>query len=117
VDEGDAARVDDGGTDWHYAVWGSSETDVYVASGGVILYSAGDTHWTIQTQGTTVFHGFAGRSATDIYAVGTGGLIVHSTGAGTWTPVPTVGNGSNRAVWGASDTDVFIAGMQVVHGP
>jgi photosystem II stability/assembly factor-like uncharacterized protein len=50
-------------------------------------------------------------NGSDIYVVGGGGLIVHSTDAGvSWTPETGAPNADLFAVWGASGTDVWAVG-------
>jgi hypothetical protein len=50
-----------------------------------------------------------GLSATDVYAVGDGGIFAHYSGA--WTQLASVPGGKNlHGVWASSDTDVFAVG-------
>jgi all-beta uncharacterized protein len=56
------------------------------------------------------FYGVWGSSATNVYAVGEFGTVVHWDGA-VWSPVdgiPTLH--TLNAIWGASATDVFVVG-------
>lgn len=114
------------------AIWGSSATDIYVVGGDwvmmggsgrsvpAIFHSSGTGDWEMQTLrrpdgGTPEFHdtyylrGIWGSSATDIYAVGENGLILHSTGDGTWTTQGLAVFQLND-VWGSSATDIYAVG-------
>lgn len=51
-------------------------------------------------------HKIWGADATHLYAVG-GGVILFSTGNGTWTPQLTVTTEAISAVWGLSATSVY----------
>ena len=54
--------------------------------------------------------GVWGSSAADVYAVGLGGLPLHSTGNGTWTPQTANTLSGFDGVWGSSSTDVYAVG-------
>src|SRR5262249_311307 len=77
------------------AVWGSSSSDVYVASVSSEVYHRGsDARWRPQQTTAVNMQDIWGTSATDIYAIGTG-KIFHSTGDGVWTEQPApVANGA-----------------------
>jgi hypothetical protein len=56
------------------------------------------------------FNGIWGSSAADIYAAGAGGVIVHSTGNGTWAVQTSPTTNSLNAIWGSSASDVYAVG-------
>ncbi|MBX3209637.1 MAG: hypothetical protein KF764_31680 [Labilithrix sp.] len=58
-----------------------------------------------------------GSSATDVWAVGSGGTIAHWDGA-AWKVVPSNTGDTLTAVWGSSATDVWIGGSTatILHG-
>jgi hypothetical protein len=56
-------------------------------------------------------YGIYGFSESDIYAVGDGGTILHSTGTGVWTQQPVAGvTTALNAVGGASPDEVYAVG-------
>ena len=94
----------------YFKVWGTSSSDVFVCGeGGTVIHFDGHT-WTSQPTGepasTTLFT-VAGRSPTDVYAVGGFGhpVALHYDGT-AWSPVsdPTLGTASSLAGV-AVDTD------------
>jgi uncharacterized protein YjdB len=54
-------------------------------------------------------NGVWGTSATNVYAVGNGGTILHYDGA-SWTSMVSGSSANLNAVWGTSATDVFAVG-------
>jgi hypothetical protein len=60
-----------------------------------------------------------GSGASDIYAVGYNGRILHSTGNGDWTPLVSGTAHHLRGVWGRGPDDVFAVGEAgvVLHHP
>lgn len=50
-----------------------------------------------------------GSAANDVYAVGAGGVVLHSTGDGTWT-IQRKGGGSLEGIWGATAASVYAVG-------
>jgi len=127
------------GTDWTVlqqmrnvsfnGIWGESGDDVFVAGASVQFYSTGgpfiteglryyprifrdanDT-WSevfrLDTEGTV--NDLWGSSDTDVYAVGSDGLIVHFDG-NEWTEMTKVTSAGLQAVWGSSGRDVFAVG-------
>src|SRR5438477_52756 len=52
-----------------------------------------------------------GASATDIYAVGNPGVILHSAGDGTWTPQTSpITTGKFAGAWGSGAGDLYVVG-------
>jgi hypothetical protein len=88
--------------------------DVYVTgSDNVILHLVAGS-WIWQTpMGTTVLTSVWGISG-NIWAVGSGGVILHSTGNGSWTPDTSNTVANLTAVFGTGPTDVWAAGSGVV---
>jgi len=107
-------------------LWGISETDVFAVGGeggcwdvnlcfgyGIILHYGG-TSWDTMSasEETEVLTGVWGSSASDVFAVGEGGTILHYDGA-TWTM--TLEGKSLNDIWGSSAEDVFAAGEGILH--
>jgi hypothetical protein len=111
------------------SVWGSSATDVFVAGFqveetdedflvfGTIFHFDG-TGWSRVTlpPGVGVLHEIWGSSASDVFAVGDDGVIVHFDGS-QWTSTKPTGKGL-IGVWGFSPGDVFAVGEggTILHG-
>ena len=55
-----------------------------------------------------------GSSASDVYAVGSGGKILHSTGLNNWSLSPSGTIAHLYGVWGSSASNVFAVGYQGV---
>jgi hypothetical protein len=60
---------------------------------------------------TSLLHGIWGSSATDVFAVGVGGTILHYDG-NTWNTIASTTTGNLCGVWGSSGSDVFAVGEQ-----
>jgi hypothetical protein len=96
-----------------YALWGTSDTDIYAAGnlGKLIHYNG--TSWSAVTSGTLLpLHGLWGTASTDVYAVGGNtaqGTILHY-GGGTWVTLVSDAASVLRAVWGSSSTDIYVVG-------
>jgi hypothetical protein len=98
-------------------IWAASLTDVYVAADrqvasvnhGVMLHFDG-ANFTEQTlpAGVEQLDSVWGTSATNIYAISRDGLLLHSTGDGTWTAVTLPAGALANDVWGAAE-DLFVA--------
>jgi hypothetical protein len=69
-------------------------------------------------EATRGLSGVWGSSASDVFAVGSSGLILHYDGT-SWTPMPLQSAGQPedlRRVWGSSGTDVFaVGGSTLLH--
>jgi photosystem II stability/assembly factor-like uncharacterized protein len=104
-------------------MWGSSTSELYVFGGdrasdevfhAAILHSRdGGATWTRETVpgDTTSITAMWGSTASDVYAVGKQGAILHSTGSGTWQVQRTASAGLS-GVWGSSATDVYAVGAR-----
>jgi len=100
-------------------IWASSSTDVYIVgytqtagvNSPVILHSNGNpaAGWVPQTVPLTsdILTYIWGRSATDIYVVSSRGVLLHSTGDGTWTAVTLPPGVRATSVYGQPD-DLFV---------
>jgi hypothetical protein len=101
-------------------VWGSGASDVYaVGKAGVILHSAGDGTWQVQTTtiGATLdFYAVWGSARDDVWVVGDNGLIIRSAGVGVWdtTNFGSTFNANLRSVWGSSSGDVYAVGVGAI---
>jgi len=66
--------------------------------------------WSQETSNVSVTLFAIWRVGTDLYAVGDGGVIIHSSGSGTWTALASPTSDSLFATSGLSDSIVFAAG-------
>lgn len=66
--------------------------------------------WTTESAGSAALASVWGSSANDVYAVGAGGTIVHSTGDGKWTAIASGCSDDLHDVWGSSASDIYIVG-------
>jgi hypothetical protein len=100
-------------------VWGSSADDIYTVGGtggsSAVLHSTNrGASWTVTPAGT--FGGgfnlndISGTSASDVYVVGPGGRIYHSTGADIWTAENSPTTQELLGVWGIPGGDVYAVG-------
>lgn len=93
---------------------GSTTPDGSAVDGNVDLYTPPDLlpAWSIETIPSSVplVDSIWGSSATDIYAVGEAGNVIHTDGSGLWTADGTTSTNSLNAVWGVSATEVYVAG-------
>jgi hypothetical protein len=81
----------------------------------VDLAAGEPTGWQKQPSGTTQnLNGLWGSSATDLYAVGNAGTIVHSRGDGQWIAQTSGTTATLNAIWGSSTTDLYVAGESIV---
>lgn len=93
-----------------YAVFGLSGSDVYVAGANDVVAHRASGSWLVQTaNGTTELHGLGG-AAGELWAVGSGGTILHSTGGGSWSPVTSGVGVTLRGVFATAANDVWIVG-------
>ncbi|HZS41762.1 MAG TPA: hypothetical protein VFF06_33265 [Polyangia bacterium] len=100
---------------WVYA---ADATNIYVVGDHGIFYSTANGSWSNQLPGT-LWESVWASSPTDIFAVGAGGTIKHSTGtAGSWADQNSGVIGLLRSVYGTSASDVYAVGAQnsIVHG-
>jgi photosystem II stability/assembly factor-like uncharacterized protein len=67
--------------------------------------------WQVEPSGTTAdLSGVWGASDGDVYAVGSGGTVVHLAG-GVWSPAASGVTDDLHAVWGSSASDVYAVGV------
>lgn len=103
------------------AVWGTDSSNVYFTGGTgtgyrtpyVVHGPSTPAEETMPTFSDGFLHNIFdvwGSSATDLYAVGNGYAIYHSTGDGTWTQQtgPSGGN-TFEDVWGSGPNDIYLA--------
>jgi len=112
-----------------YAVWGTDPNDVYVAGKGGILARYDGVAWKV-IAGPVVgnLRAVWGSSATDIWAVGEKARIYHSSGDGSWGPVPIepyqpdIKQDPKKieqdlyAIWGSGKDDIWAIGAPDKHG-
>lgn len=103
------------------AVWGASESDVFVAGFrvdqrgvdfdvfGVILHYDGTTWSPMPLPRTGVLNGIWGTSGSDVFAVGDDGAVLHYDGRQWSLTTPT--DQTLLDVWGDSPSDVFAVGL------
>jgi hypothetical protein len=87
-------------------VWGTSSTNVWVASqlGNVSNYSG--SSWTVTNTTQPGFNGISGSSSSNIYAVGTSGAISQYNGS-SWAKKTSGTMANLMAVWTASSSVAF----------
>lgn len=104
------------------AIWGSGSGNVYAAGGktgatpgALILHSTGTGTWTPAYTDTSSksFLSISGSGPSDIYAVGYGGRIFHSTDGAVWTAQTTGQTGDLYGVWAGSATYAVATGSAV----
>jgi hypothetical protein len=90
-------------------LWGSSPTDLYVASGDVQHYNG--AAWSPVTLPGSAggADGVWGTSSSNVYIVGDSGQIFHNAGAG-WVLEPSGTSLYLDCVWGSGPNDVFAVG-------
>jgi photosystem II stability/assembly factor-like uncharacterized protein len=67
--------------------------------------------WSVRAQPNVVLRAVWGTSATDLFAVGDGGVILRSSDGTNWTPVPVAGLIDNLyAIWGTGGSYVYAVG-------
>lgn len=100
-----------------YGVWASSETDAWAVGGengdSALLHKTqgGSTPYAMPGGGT--LRAVAGLSATDVWAVGDRGVILHWDGS-TWSPEVS-GTTSNLLTIAISAGEIYAAGGTVLH--
>jgi hypothetical protein len=104
-----------GTTDYLSGVWvDATGSRVYaVSQQGNIYRSSGNGSWSLEPaypdQASSFLHAVWGSSASDVYAVGNPGVILHSTGRG-WSKQTSPVSGNLNGVWGTGPTDVYVVG-------
>ena len=106
-----------------FDVWGWGESDLFttgdfcsfpVACWGTVAHHHYDgSGWQTESgSGGEALHGVWGSSASDVYAVGTNGTILHYDGA-AWVAVggAAVMGVTIADIWGSSDSDVYAVGL------
>lgn len=90
-------------------IWGVAGGPVFaVGSNGTILRNTSGT-WTTMTSGTTAdLFSVWGRSATDVYVAGSGGILLHHDGVGTTWKRVAVDTSVPVEAMAATATDMFL---------
>lgn len=101
------------------SLWASSPTDMYLTgyNGSNHIYHFNGTTVTNQGAPMSALIDIWGTSATNVYAVGNSGTVMHNSGGG-WFGEPTGTTGSISSIWGSSASDVWAVGAlgsQVLH--
>jgi len=69
-----------------------------------------DSLWPAMASGSTAYlYGLWGSAATDVFAVGDAGAILHYDGS-SWSPMTSATTWALNGVWGSSSSDVFAVG-------
>lgn len=109
------------GAAWDNMTSGTSETLNHVygfgsevfavgASGTIVHTSDNGSNWYSMASGTVQnLNGVWGGSATDVFAVGDNGTILHYNGS-TWSAMSSGTTQALAGVWGSSGTDVYAVG-------
>jgi hypothetical protein len=103
------------------SLWGTSANDVWAAlgAGGFLHWTGTSTGWQpVATGSKNALGSVRGASATDVWAVGEGGVLLRGNGE-TWTLAsPGATTRSYRRIWGTSATDLWIVGDEgtILHG-
>lgn len=115
---GAAGTASDGGTFGHGGTSGGGLAGNGVTGGGAPGGAAGTTGspplppaltFTAESSAASLINGIWGSAADDVYAVGDGGDIVHSTGDGTWKQ-QMIDTGSRlTGVWGSGNGDIYVS--------
>ena len=109
-----------------HGLWGISGTDVFAVGGeggcwdvnvcfgyGIILHYGGTSWDTVSVpEEVELLTGVWGSSASDVFAVGEEGTVLHYDGA-TWTM--TLEGKTLNDIWGNSAEDVFATGEGILH--
>lgn len=98
------------------AVWGPSQTEHYVGTGGGDVAHEGGAGGAGLTKETNVanvrINKIWGTSAGSVWAVGSTGTVLHSSGNGQWqaATLGVPGTAAIQTIWGPSADDLFIGG-------
>jgi len=91
-------------------IWGFADTNFYVVGGATVAHYDGTWHAETVNATSPVLNAVWGSAANNLYAVGNGGLIVHSDGSGTWTQQTSGTTVNLKAVYGSSASDIYAVG-------
>jgi hypothetical protein len=96
------------GAQWKLSTTPGANALVVQAGDSILTFNAQGTSaptrsWSRQVSGTTQnLLGVWGTSASDVWAVGENGTIVHSTDGASWAGVPSGATQALRSIWGSS---------------
>jgi hypothetical protein len=104
----------DGGDVW-WDIWGTPDGEYFAVGSGVLHFSEGG--WSRMKTPEGHFFGVWGSSGSDVFAVGSGGVIIHYDGT-AWSRMESPPrDGDLIGVWGNSPQDVFAVGDMDGWGP
>ena len=95
------------------AVWGNA-TDTFIAGTSIYRSHAGGAWMSDGSGGMTTWdiRGVWGNASDSIWAVGTGGLLLHRD-ASSWSAIASNTKSDLYAVWGTDASHVWIGGADV----
>jgi hypothetical protein len=93
-----------------YAIWGSSAWDIYAGGPAGIAHAGDGATFAFEGAAGTNVLGVGGSGANDVYATTSDptATILHSTGAGDWTPLFGQPTGAAWGVWSSGPGDAYV---------
>lgn len=91
-------------------IWGFSDTNFYVVGGATVAHYDGAWHAPETVPSGTALTSIWASAPNNLYAVGNGGLILHSDGTGTWTQQTSGTTVDLKAIYGSSANDIYAVG-------
>jgi Bacterial Ig-like domain (group 2) len=92
---------------WGYGIWGTSASDVYAATYGILRFDG--VSWNMMTGSTGSANALWGSSSSEIYAVRNAGELSAWNGS-TWSPFASVSDRDLWNAWGSSTGSVYAVG-------
>jgi hypothetical protein len=91
-------------------IWGFSDTSFYVVGGATVAHYDGAWHAPETVPGTPTLTAVWASAPNNLYAVGAGGVILHSDGSGTWTSQTSGTTIDLKAIYGSAANDIYAVG-------
>jgi uncharacterized protein YjdB len=92
---------------WGYGIWGTSASDVYAATYGMLHFDG--LTWAMMTGSSGSANALWGSSSSEVYAVRNAGEAGSWNGS-TWTPFSSISDRDLWNIWGTSTADVYAVG-------
>jgi photosystem II stability/assembly factor-like uncharacterized protein len=108
----------DGGATWKtstiaadrlHAIWGSGPNDLYAGGDAAIYHSTDGATWSATPVAAPIY-ALTGASATDVFAVGDGGLILHHGTSDSWSRLDAPTSAALHTVWEGAPGTLVAAG-------